>query len=95
MNALVWGCLWVMAATAVAMLPMKYQYVPGLGLLLAAPWLIWNIGAAYGWVPLLIATAAFVSMFRKPLRYMILRAAGRSREEAMGRARKRAGEGAQ
>ena len=36
MNALILGCIWVLAATGVAMLPMRYQYVPGLALLLAA-----------------------------------------------------------
>ncbi len=91
MNALGWGWVWVVAATLVAFLPMRYQIVPGLGLLLSAPVLIWGIGAAYGWIPVLLATAAFVSMFRRPLRYLALRALGRSREEAMGRA---GGEGA-
>ncbi len=85
MNALLWGCIWVVAATCVAFLPMRYQYLPGFALLLAAPVLIWQIGAAYGWPALLLAAFAFVSMFRKPLRYMALRAMGRSRDEAMGR----------
>ncbi|SFC06581.1 DUF2484 family protein [Tropicimonas isoalkanivorans] len=82
MNALFWGCIWVVAATVVAVLPMRYQYVPGVGLLLAAPILIWQIGAAYGWPALLVAAFAFASMFRKPLRYFALRAVGRSREDA-------------
>ena len=82
MNVLVLGCLWVLAGACVAMLPMRYQYLPGSVLLLAAPWLIWQIGVEYGWLPLLLATAAFISMFRKPLRYLTLRALGRSREAA-------------
>ncbi len=87
MNALMLGCVWVLVATGVALLPMRYQYIPGALLLLAAPVLIWQIGLSYGWVPLVLAAAAFVSMFRKPLRYLALRAAGKTRDEAMGRVR--------
>jgi thiol:disulfide interchange protein len=84
MNALILGSLWVVAATVVALLPMRFQILPGLALLAAAPWLIWRIGVEFGWLPSLLALAAFVSMFRKPLRYLALRTMGRSRDEAMG-----------
>ncbi|PRY26004.1 uncharacterized protein DUF2484 [Aliiruegeria haliotis] len=85
MSVLVLGCLWVVAATIVALLPMRYQFIPGFALLLAAPVLLWMVGREWGWLPLLLALAAFISMFRKPLRYLTLRALGRSRDQAMGR----------
>lgn len=85
MNALVLGSVWVVAATVVALLPMRFQILPGLALLLAAPLLIWRIGVEFGWLPALLGLAAFVSMFRKPLRYLALRAIGRTRDEAIGR----------
>lgn len=74
--SLVIGCLWVIAAAIVAMLPMKRQYVPGVTLLCAAPLLIIWLGIDYGvWVGL-IGLFAFVSMFRNPLRYFWQRARG-------------------
>ncbi|RYH07662.1 DUF2484 family protein [Tropicimonas sp. IMCC6043] len=76
MNVLVLGCLWVLVGTATALMPMRYQYLPGFLLLLSAPVLIWKIGVAYGWLPLLLVTAAFASMFRKPLRALALWALG-------------------
>jgi hypothetical protein len=64
---LVIGCLWVVAAALVAMLPIRRQYAPGLALLIAAPLLIVWIGAAHGWGFAAAGLAAFVSMFRRPL----------------------------
>ncbi|MDV7142610.1 DUF2484 family protein [Tropicimonas sp. TH_r6] len=83
MSVLILACLWVLAAAAVAMLPLRYQYLPGIALLLCAVVLIWQIGATYGLLPLSLAAVAVVSMFRKPLRYLVLRLIGRSREEAL------------
>lgn len=60
---------WVIAATAVAMLPMRRQFAPGMILLIAAPFLIGYLGYQYGWLVGVGALAAFVSMFRNPLRY--------------------------
>lgn len=60
---------WVIAATAVAMLPMRRQYVPGVALLIAAPFLIGYLGYQFGWLVGFGALAAFVSMFRKPLHH--------------------------
>lgn len=60
---------WVFAATGVAMLPMRLQFPPGIVLLVAAPVLIIWLGVDYGWLASLGALAAFLSMFRKPLRY--------------------------
>lgn len=79
--ALLWAsCLWVLASAGVALLPMRYQYVPGIMLLIAAPFLILWIGAAYSWLAAGLAVFAFVSMFRNPLRYFLARARGQHPE---------------
>jgi hypothetical protein len=68
--SLLWASvLWVFASVATAMLPMRYQYIPGITLLIAAPVLIFLIGSKVGWWFGLLALAAFVSMYRNPLRY--------------------------
>jgi hypothetical protein len=75
---LLWLCIaWVFASAAVAMLPMRRQYVPGVLLLLAAPVLIVMIGLKMGWLLAALALAAFLSMFRNPLRYLIARLRGK------------------
>lgn len=74
---LILGCLWVLAAAATAMLPMRRQMVPGLALLVAAPVLLVWIGWAHGWLWLAIGLFAFLSMFRNPLLYFLGRATGR------------------
>lgn len=61
--------IWVFASTAVALLPMRRQYLPGATLMLAAPLLIVFLGYQHGWVAGAGALAAFLSMFRNPLRY--------------------------
>lgn len=76
---LLWLCLlWVFAATAVAMLPMRHQYIPGVALLIAAPVLILWIGITVAWWAGLLALAAFASMFRNPLRYFWAKARGQN-----------------
>ena len=76
---LLWACIaWVFAATAVAMLPMRHQYVPGIALLIAAPLLILWIGLSVTWWAGVLALAAFVSMFRNPLRYFWAKARGQN-----------------
>lgn len=75
--SLVSAILWVFAGTATALLPMRRQMVPGITLLAAAPLLILWLGYDFGWLPAALATAAFVSMFRNPLRYFLNRALGR------------------
>lgn len=80
MTPLVFGALWVLAATATAFLPMRRQMIPGLALLIAAPFLLVWIGAAHGWLWLAFGLFAFVSMFRRPLRYFLNRALGRAVE---------------
>ena len=71
------GALWVLAATATAMLPMRRQYVPGIMLLVVAPvllaWIGWQHG---GWI-VGLTTLAFLSMFRNPLMYMGRRVMGK------------------
>lgn len=66
-TSLIIASLWALAATIVALLPMRFQYVPGVSLLVAAPFVIGLIGYQHGvWVALL-GLAAFMSMFRNPL----------------------------
>ncbi|WP_342076200.1 DUF2484 family protein [Yoonia sp. SS1-5] len=70
------GCLWVLAATVVALLPMRRQYVPGVSLLVLAPPLIVWVGYDHGWIYAVLGLLAFLSMFRKPLAYFYRRARG-------------------
>ncbi len=74
---LVLGCVWVIAAAIVAMLPMKRQMLPGMALLLVAPVLLIWIGWVHGWLWLALGLFAFLSMFRNPLLYFARRALGR------------------
>lgn len=73
---LILGCLWVLAAAATAMLPMRRQMVPGLALLVAAPALLVWIGLVHGWLWLAVGVFAFLSMFRNPVLYLLRRALG-------------------
>lgn len=67
--SLILAAFWAVAATIVALLPMRYQYVPGVALLIAAPILIVFMGMTHGILIGLIGLMGFVSMFRNPLRY--------------------------
>jgi nicotinamide riboside transporter PnuC len=60
---------WVFVATGVAMLPMRRQFPPGIILLIAAPVIIIWLGLDNGWLISAAAFAAFISMFRNPIRY--------------------------
>jgi hypothetical protein len=71
------ACLWVVAATITALLPMKQQMRPGLTLLLLAPFLIAWIGWQYGWIWGGFGLFAFVSMFRNQLIYLAKKAMGK------------------
>ncbi|UWR27591.1 DUF2484 family protein [Sulfitobacter sp. S223] len=74
---LIWLSIgWVFASALVATLPMRHQYFPGVVLLLAAPVLIVLAGIQFGWIFALLGLAAFVSMFRNPLRYIVARLRG-------------------
>jgi uncharacterized protein DUF2484 len=61
--------VWVFAASGVALLPMRRQFPPGIVLLIAAPGLIVWLGLDFGWIISAGALAAFISMFRNPIRY--------------------------
>lgn len=64
------GCLWVLAATVTAMLPYRYQFPPGVLLLLLTPVLLVWIGVTHGpWIAA-AGVFAFVSMFRRPLAHL-------------------------
>lgn len=78
--SLILGCLWVLAATVTAMVPMRLQYVPGVALLVAAPGVLGLVGYQHGWLIFALCLAAFLSMFRNPLRYLWARARGRKPE---------------
>ncbi|WP_270728403.1 DUF2484 family protein [Shimia sp. Alg240-R146] len=79
--SLVLACFWVLAATGVAMLPMRRQYVPGVALLLAAPVLIGVIWYEHGmWIGG-AALFGFVSMFRRPLMFFGRKALGLPTED--------------
>ena len=71
---------WVFASVGVAMLPVRKQYFPALVLLLAAPVLIIMAGMQHGWMYALLGFAAFISMFRNPLRYIAARLRGENPE---------------
>ena len=68
---LLWACIgWVFASAACAMLPIRYQYVSAVILLIAAPILILLIGIQVSaWIAI-AAIVASISMFRNPLRYL-------------------------
>ncbi|MEQ8923302.1 MAG: DUF2484 family protein [Roseovarius confluentis] len=80
--SLISGAVWVVAATLVAMLPMRLQWVPGLALLVAAPALLAWIAVDQGWWVFALGAFAFVSMFRRPLGYLVRRALGHIEEDA-------------
>ncbi len=68
--SLIFAAIWAIAATVVALLPMRLQYLPGLTLLILAPLLIGFIGWQHGgWIAVL-GLLGFASMFRHPLRYL-------------------------
>lgn len=73
---LICACLWVLAGTATAMLPMRYQYAPGLTLLLSAPVLVAWIAFTHGAWLAFAGVLAVLSMYRKPLAYLARRARG-------------------
>lgn len=74
---IVLACLWVVAATVVAFLPLRLQVVFGFFLAVwALALVIWLSAAVSPWIGV-AALAAFVSMFRKPLAYFAKRLLGR------------------
>ena len=71
------SCLWVLAASGTAMLPMRRQMVPGLLLLVSAPVLMVWMSVQVGWWAGALAVLAFLSMFRRPLGALLRWARGR------------------
>lgn len=67
---LVAASLWVLAATATALLPMRRQYAPGLVLLVLAPMLLGWIGSVHGAWAAALALLAVLSLFRRPLIFL-------------------------
>lgn len=75
--SLVLSCLWAIAASIVAMLPMRRQFAPGIMLLICAPVLLIYLGYQHNpWV-VLAASIAILSMFRRPLFFMSKRLVSR------------------
>lgn len=74
---LFFGCLWILLAAVVAMLPMKRQMLPGTILLIVAPFLLAWIGWYHGWGWALACIIGFASMFRNPLIYFARRSLGK------------------
>ena len=72
-TVLIASILWVFAGTITALLPMRHQFVIGVPLLLSAPVLIVALTVEYGWWLFLLSLFAFLSMFRRPLRYFAWR----------------------
>jgi len=62
--SLIAACLWVVAATLLAFLPVRRQILPGTLLGLAGLGIVVWIGWENGWVWTLIALLAFASLFR-------------------------------
>ena len=71
---LIFGALWVVAAAVTAMMPLQLQRYPGLPLLAAAPVLLIWIGLEHGLLWTAFGLFAFLSMFRRPLNYLIRKA---------------------
>jgi hypothetical protein len=69
--SLILACLWVLAAAIVAMLPMRFQYVPGLALLILSVPLAVFVGVEVGWVWVALVVFAVLSMFRRPLMALV------------------------
>lgn len=78
--SLIIGAFWVLASAVVAMLPMRRQYVPGVALLILAPFVLAFIGYQHGFWLFALGLAAFLSMFRNPLIYLFRRARGQRPE---------------
>ncbi len=71
--------LWVLAAAITAMLPMRYQYAPGLTLLILSLPLAIFVGLQVGFLWVAAVLFAVGSMFRRPLAYLGRRLLGRVR----------------
>jgi Protein of unknown function (DUF2484) len=75
--SLIAACVWAIAATITALLPMKRQMIPGVTLLVTAPLLLVWVGWDHGWVLATLGLLGFLSMMRNPLIYFVKRALGK------------------
>jgi hypothetical protein len=75
--SLIVACVWAIAATITALLPMKRQMIPGVTLLVTAPLLLVWIGWDHGWLLATLGLLGFLSMMRNPLIYFVKRAMGK------------------
>jgi len=73
------ACLWVLAATVTAMLPMRLQRIVGLPLIAGAIAVIWLLWRDFGPLAGGVALAAVLSMFRRPLMALARYVMGRGR----------------
>ncbi len=71
--SLILACVWVVVGSITALLPMRYQYLPGSILFLSAPVLVVWLSRDFGWWIGVVAVLAFVSMFRRPLLHWVTR----------------------
>ncbi len=70
------AAIWAILATIVALLPMRFQFIPGFALLVAAPFIVGFIGYQHGFWIAGLGLLAFLSMFRRPLYFMGRKALG-------------------
>lgn len=78
--SLIAAAVWVITGAITAFLPMKYQvYLGALLLLSAVPLMLW-IGYENGWIWTALALFAFLSMFRRPLLFLLAKARGQNPE---------------
>ena len=74
--SLIVGRLWVIAGALTAQLPMDRQHGPGGFVFFSAPVLMVWIGYEHGWIWAAVGLFAFVSMFRRFLSYLAMKAMG-------------------
>lgn len=79
-STLIFASIWVLAASGVAMLSMRWQFRLVPILFVFAVVLMGLIAKSYGWVAFVAVLIAFVSMFRHPLRYVWRRLRGENPE---------------
>ncbi len=68
--------LWVLAATLIALLPMRMQFIPGLTVLILALPMLAFVAVQHGIWLCLLGVLAVLSMFRRPLIYYVGRLRG-------------------
>lgn len=69
-SSVILACLWVLAATLTAFLPLRYQMIPGGLLLVTAPLILGFLAFQHGIWIFLLGLAGFLSIFRRPLGHL-------------------------